>query len=354
MQRVVVKIGTESLTCGGKYIDPLMIDKLAAETAECAQSGTQLLIVTSGAAAMGRTQLKSHAKLKKTTIAAVGQAGLMGLYDHAFSRYSLPIAQILVDHDTLNNKEIFLAFQDTLQEMCAAGIVPIINENDALTTGTTIAFGNNDALSGKIALSARADGLIILSHVAGLYDADPAKNPRARLIRRVTDVNRELIKLCSKETSAQGTGGMIAKLNTARLTTACGIYTVVARMDEPQILPRLIAGEEIGTVFEPRSHAYQLKNRDRWILSAKISSGFVVVDDGAVSALKKGKSLLAVGIKKSFGTFKPKQIIEVLNTARETIAIGIVNMSEQTLVKCLESADTYNQEVIHTDNMIVL
>ena len=353
MKRVVIKIGTNALADAAGHIDQGRIDAFADQIMAVRAHGVEVIIVSSGAVSQGLAHASALASMSKRAYAAIGQADLIARYASAFRAHGALIGQILVSHRDFQNKGIYQFLQRTLAELAEAGVVPVVNENDAITNETAASFHDNDSLAVALALMVSAQIVLILSHINGLYTQDP-KHPGARLIPSVTDVNRELIKLCEKTTSQRGSGGMIAKVKAARLACAFGISTVIANSAIPGVIEKAIAGATVGTVFSPRQNHPHLRNRSRWIVSAKISSGSLVVDNGASQALAKGKSLLAVGIKKIYGGFKKGEIIEVLNTDGDALAIGIVNTDDQTLRGNIEKGNLYNQEVIHADNLILI
>ena len=351
-QRWVIKIGTHSLTRGQKNIQPDVIGQLLEEIHELNQRGIEVILVSSGAVAAGKSIAPGI--VDKHIFASIGQPHLINLYLNAARKKQLSIAQLLLSQHDLGNKDTFLTLQHTLQTMLTEHILPIINENDAITRDTEAALGDNDSLAAKIALSSAATRLIILSHVNGLYSEDPTMNPRARIIAEVSDVNGPLLQLASKEKSSQGSGGMVSKLKAIRLATAFGIPGHITNLDADNVLTQIADGKKIGTEFLPNKKSLHVKNRDRWILSAKISSGAITVDDGAKLALQKGKSLLAVGLRNVHGKFQAGKIIEILDLNRETIGMGIVKMDDKELTSLLQSQKVYNQEVIHADNLITL
>lgn len=352
MKRAVVKIGTHTLLSATGGIDEALLAVLADDIQSARTAGKEIIIVTSGAVASGRHLLANKKNLTKRACASAGQADLTVHYTQAFSKASLVVGQILISKNDIINKTTYSTLQETINDLLAAGVVPLINENDALTNGTAATFKDNDSLSIVIALAAEADLVINLSHVDGLYTKDPTTNPDATLLKTVDSVSKELLRLGEKTTSEHGSGGMLAKLRAMRLASAFGITMVIANGRKPQIISRALDGESVGTLFLPSPT--KLTKRDRWLVSANISSGSLVIDAGAGVALKRGKSLLAVGIKKILGTFNQGEIIDVLDMDGDLLAIGMVKMDNKKLATMLTAGDVYNQEIIHTDSLILI
>lgn len=353
MQRIIVKIGTHTLLGKDGQIDAAIAKKYAAEIKKLNQQGYQIIIVTSGAVAQGKF-FSQNKNLNKKALAAVGQIHLMSVYKEAFAGEFLSVSQLLLGKNDILDKNTYNTLRDTIENLLENDVVPLINENDAITNGTTVGFRDNDSLAVVVALAVDAQMIINLSHVDGLFDKDPEKYADAKIIHQVDSVTKELVRLCDNSASKQGSGGMIAKLRAMRLASSFGVTMVIANGREDNIIEKVIKGEQIGTVFlsHPKS---SLKARDRWIVSAKISTGSLVIDNGAATALKKGKSLLAVGVKKIYGTFKKGEIIDVLDLGGDLLAIGIVKIDYQDLQKLFSKKETiYNQEVIHANDLIIL
>lgn len=353
MRRMVIKIGTNALTDAHGRLDTERVKSFARDIAEIRQAGGEVVVVSSGAVSQGQARITSNARLHKRAYAAVGQAELIAQYVATFQAHDLATGQLLLSQRDFANKDIYQVFQQTMEELLSAGVVPILNENDALTNDTAATFYDNDSLAAAVALAVNAEMLLILSHIDGLYTQDP-KNSDSQLIATVEDVNKELIRLCEKTISDRGSGGMIAKVKAARLACAFGIAVVIVNGALGSVIKKVWSGASVGTRFIPRVNPPALRNRSRWIVSAKISSGSLLVDAGAARALSAGKSLLAVGVKKVYGGFKKGEIIEVLDAAEEALAVGIVSIDDQTLREKIERGEQHNQEVIHADNLILI
>jgi len=250
-KRIVVKIGTSSLTDERYRLDPRKVQKFVHEAMELRRSGKEVLVVTSGAigAGVGRLGLKERPREMGMlqAAAAVGQGILMQVYEKYFSEYKQPVAQMLLTREDFLNSIRQKNFENTLNILLKWGVVPIVNENDSVAV-EEIRVGDNDMLSAFVATSARADLLILLSDVDGLYTSDPNKDKSAKLVKQVERVTPEIEKLAGKA-SLRGFGGMVSKVHAAKIACEFGIPVIIAKSDERDVLKRVMAGEEIGTIF---------------------------------------------------------------------------------------------------------
>lgn len=319
------------------------------------QKGNHVILVSSGAVALGRTILRTQniTNASREIAAAVGQLHLMSLYEKLATRIHIPIGQILVSRPHLVERELFLKFQHTITDFYKKNILAIINENDVMVTDTTWGFGDNDTLSASLAISFDAKRLIILSHIDGLYTADPSTDPTATLISEVHDINQELMKYCAVTTSSVGRGGMISKMKAARLTTNIGIETYIINGANPDALTIAFQSGKVGTKCIARVPQNTLKNKKKWVLVARTSAASIEVDDGAANAIQNGKSLLAVGITQVYGEFKGGTSVEILNKQKEGIAFGIVDISSEELT-ANDFATQHGMQVMHADNIVRL
>lgn len=348
----IVKVGSNTVVDESGKVRTEIISDIIKSLYQVMAKGVRVVLVTSGAVRIGRTVLGKDAV--STTAASVGQPLLFRYYQEEAEKNNLKVAEFLLTRPYIVTREYFLNLQNTLNSLLDQGILPIVNENDALVAYTEWSFGDNDSLSSALAISIKAEKLIILSHIDGLFDSDPTKNKDAKLISKVSDVNSELLKYCSPDASLGGRGGMLSKLKAARLVTAVGIEAQIISGLRIGNLSKAFNGEPIGTVFMPRKFNATISNRDRWILAAKNSAGSIEIDDGAVEALKKGKSLLAVGVKKIHGEFKKKEIVEIVDSARQGVACGIADYSSLEVEEILRTNNTKDVRLMHTDNMITL
>jgi len=317
-KRVVIKIGTNTLARDGG-VDTAYVRKVARQVAELINAGRQVLIVTSGAIGMGAGQLKLAEKPKdmqlRQACAAIGQPLLMQEYRKAFLRYGITVAQVLLTAEVLNNRKTYLNLRNSIESLLKLSVVPIINENDSVSTdeiGT--AFGDNDRLSALVASKVDADLLIMLSDIDALYDKDPRKHPDAKPIDAVFEITPEIEANAAGPGSAHATGGMKTKILAAKIASNAGCRIVLANGKAVNVISRIISGAKLGTVFMPKR---RLSNRKRWILNSA-PSGSISIDSGAVAAIKKRKSLLPSGITAVKGTFEAGSVV-MLNTQAKAV-----------------------------------
>ncbi len=348
----IVKVGSNTIVDENGIIRIEIIRDILESLQNIIKNGGRVVLITSGAVRLGRVALGSETLA--TVAASVGQTYLFAAYYQEAEKMKLKLAEFLLTRPYIITREYFLNLQATFNSLLDQGILPIVNENDALVAHTDWSFGDNDSLAAALAISLKAKRLVILSHIEGLFDADPNKDSNAKLIRTVRDINSELLKHCSSETSAGGRGGMLSKLKVARLVTAVGIETqIISGLTKGNLL-KALHGEEIGTVFLPRKSNENISNRDRWLLAAKNSAGSIEIDEGAVVALKNGKSLLAVGVKNVNGQFNKKEIVEIVDTGRQGVAFGIVDYSSIEIKDMLQTNNLKDIQLMHTDNLITI
>jgi glutamate 5-kinase len=312
----VVKIGTNLLTDSGG-INSSYIEEVSSQVAGLIEENRQVLLVSSGAIGLGAGELGITSRITdiqlRQACAAIGQPLLMYRYRSAFARHGLIIAQVLLTREVFNNRRSYLNLRNSVERLLELGSVPIFNENDSISTdeiGT--AFGDNDRLSALVASKVDADLLVLLSDIDGLYDSDPKENPQAVRIGRVEEVDDRIMSYAGSAGSEFSTGGMATKLKAARIAAAAGCATLLAHGREERILARLLAGEDIGTLFLPGE---KLSNRSRWILNS-VPRGSIIVDNGAVEALRHRKSLLASGILRVEGVFNAGDVVQINDVAK--------------------------------------
>lgn len=311
LRRVVVKIGTNTLTRGGR-LDEGYLEKTAEQVAQIRRQGPTVLLVTSGAIGLGAAELGFQQKPSsiplRQALAAVGQPLLMAAWRRAFEKVGLKVAQILVTYDVFSHRSSYLSLRNTVETLLSTGVVPIFNENDAISIAEiSRAFGDNDRLSALVASKVDADLLILLSDVDALYEADPRTSADARPIREVEDIDAQLFQVAGRAGSAFATGGMRTKLQAARIAQKAGCATLLAHGREPEVLLRLLKGEELGTLFHPKE---KLPGRKRWLYSA-LPQGWLTVDEGAMQALRAHKSLLPSGVTAVEGDFPAGSVVSV-------------------------------------------
>lgn len=348
----VVKVGSNTIVDGRGAVRRAVIRDIVATLGNVIRDGGRVLLVTSGAVKLGRISLGQD--VSATVAASVGQTMLFDAYLREATSSNIKLAQFLLTRPHLVTRAHFLNLQSTINALLDKGIIPVINENDALAAHTDWGFGDNDSLAAALAISLKAHRLLIVSHIEGLFDVDPTIDRNANLLKSVRDVNAELLKYCSPDTSIGGRGGMVSKLKAARIATAVGIEVRILSGIIEGNLAKALRNEKIGTVFLPRKSESTISNRDRWLLAAKNSAGSIEIDPGAAEALTKGKSLLAVGVVSVHGQFGKKEIIEIVDAEKQGIAFGIVDYASKEITDMLRTNNLRDIRLMHADNMITI
>ena len=367
-QRIIVKAGTNILTGGRDDLDDSFIDNLVSQISDLSSSGREMLLVSSGAVAAGRGVMRNLSKSSvlpdRQVLAAVGQGRLMHLYEQAFATHGIPTAQALLSRRDVNDRLGYLNLRNTLLSLLDNGVVPVINENDVVAVEELEGevFGDNDTLSALVANLIDADLLVILGSVEGMYTKDPNIFTDAELISVVEKMDDKLNEYAGPSSDLRGRGGMVTKIEAARLATASGVDVVIANGGTDSVVFRLSNGERIGTLF--KTSVSKLESRKRWMLSGVSNKGNIKVDKGAVSALKSSKtSLLPAGVLSCFGEFERGDIVYIKDEHENNIAAGISNYGSSDLlqIQSLKSDRIeqvlgyyYGDEVIHRDNMVML
>ncbi|MEZ4599789.1 MAG: glutamate 5-kinase [Syntrophotaleaceae bacterium] len=363
IRRVVVKVGS-GVIFGGNGVDESVIKGISTDICELVRQGYEVLLVTSGAVATGKGDLGIVGRPPtiplKQAAAAIGQSRLMRYYKDAFREHNRVVAQILLTRDDLANRRRFLNARNTLMTLLEYGVTPIINENDTVVVDE-IRFGDNDNLSALVTSLAEADLLVILSDVDGLFDSNPKKNSAARLIPLVEQITSEIEAMAGGAGSDVGTGGMSTKIEAAKRATLYGVGTVIVNGRLPGVLPRILAGEEVGTWF--RAVPDRLKARKHWIAFTKKTRGVLYVDDGARRALlEKGKSLLPRGVARIEGPFDRGDAVRICDLEGHELARGVIGYSRQELALIIGRKSSeieqvlgykYGDEVVHRDNLVL-
>lgn len=363
-RRVVVKIGSNVLTGADGHVSEKIVGELARQVADLCRGGREIVIVTSGAISTGMVRMglskRPNALPQLQAAAAVGQSHLMNLYAKQFGAEGLEAAQILLTADDLKIRQRHLNARNTIIALLERKIVPVINENDTVST-EEIKFGDNDALSALVSNLVKADLLVILTDIDGLMTRDP-KMGGGELIREVRCMSPEIEALARGAGSARGTGGMASKLKAVKMVTSSGEAAIVANGKERGVLERLFAGEELGTLFHPGKG--KLRGRKRWIAFFIKPKGRIVVDDGAAAALlDRGKSLLPTGVRDALGDFKDGDKVSIVALNGREIARGLTNYSSEDLrkIKGLKTGAIHGvlghkdyDEVVHRDNMVLM
>jgi len=326
--RIVIKLGTNVLTTRQEWevsvprsqgreiaeghIDLAYLHRIAHQISRLRSLGKHPILVTSGAIGMGALELGISRKVKgidlRQACAAIGQPLLMQEYRSAFAVYGLTIAQVLITREVLNNRTSYKNLRNSVETLLSMGVVPIFNENDAVSTdeiGT--AFGDNDQLSALIASKIDAELLVILSDIDGFYDGDPRTNPQAKPLLTIEELTPDIYALAGGSGSEFSIGGMVTKLKAVEIARDAGCPVIITHGRLADILPRLLEGEEIGTLFVP---SVPLRNRTRWLKNAR-PAGSIVIDKGAMQAIQNKKSLLPKGITQVVGSFHENSVVSV-------------------------------------------
>ena len=364
-KRIVVKIGTGTITGSSGRIDNTKIENIANDISSVINKGKEVLLVTSGAIASGTEKLKLKSKQAslplKQAAAAVGQNLLMHIYEEVFSKHGFSIAQILLTQDDFRNRARFINARNTIYTLLKYRVIPIINENDTVSV-EEIKFGDNDNLSFLVSNLVEADLLIILSDVDGLHTADPRKH-EGKLITEVKHITDEIESVSCSSTSKFGIGGMQTKISAAKRAVRLGIGVIIANGTRKNILTDIINCKETGTFFFPQK-TDKIKQKKKWIAFTLVSKGKIFIDEGAKEAItKKGKSLLSSGIVGVEGEFEFGDAISIYDKDMREIARGLVNYNSSDIEKIkgkksleIESILGYKDydEVIHRDNLVII
>ncbi len=347
-KRIVVKIGTNTLTKDGG-VDAAYVRRIAGQISSLLKTGRQVVIVSSGAIGMGSGQLSGYqdtralgsgyqgsrksgmgavaGKIKdikmRQACAAIGQPLLMAEWRKSFLRYGVTVAQVLLTTEVLNNRKTYLNLRNSIETLLKLSVVPVLNENDSVSTdeiGST--FGDNDKLSALVASKIDADLLIMLSDIDALYDKNPRKFADARPIHTVYEITEDIMRSAGGKGTEYATGGMKTKIEAAKIASNAGCRIVLANGRLKNVIGRIIAGDEIGTVFMPKR---KLSNRSRWILNSA-AAGTIFIDDGAMWAIKNRKSLLPSGITSIKGTFEGGVVVMLNDNAK-----AVTNLSSSQL-----------------------
>ena len=360
---VVAKIGTSSITDDGGAIRREAIEKLCSEVAVLRDRGDRVVVVTSGAIAAGLPELGMDGDRRSVSmetlqaVATVGQSALMGMYRDVFSRLGIVAGQVLLVPLDFVIRSQYVHAAATLRKLLELGVVPVVNENDAVADDE-IRWGDNDRLAALVANLVQADLLVLLTDTAGVLTEDPRRNSNASLIEEIVDFDHHLRRGAGGAGTNRGSGGMASKITAARVASLSGVPTVIADAARPSVLVDAVAGVAgVGTMV--RAAAHRLPARKLWIGFAVVSQGEVVVDPGARAALGQGKSLLAIGVRAVSGSFDAGAPVEVREAGGEVFAKGLVRHSSQEL----SSAAGRRREalpagapnvVIHANDLVVL
>jgi len=364
-KRWVIKIGSALLTNDGRGLDKMAIQNWVAQMAQLHQRDIELVLVSSGAVAEGMSRLnwtqRPTALYQLQAAAAIGQMGMVQTYESFFQEHAIHTAQVLLTHDDLVNRQRYLNARSTLRSLMNLKVVPVVNENDTVTTDE-IRFGDNDTLAGLVANLIEADLLVILTDQQGLYERDPRLDPTARLIEEGYADDSRLEAMAGDTGGQLGRGGMLTKLRAAILAARSGTTTLITSGRITDVLLQIAAGENIGTLLQPAQAPFAA--RKQWLASHLKMRGYLYLDQGAVKALRdRGKSLLPIGVTHSEGDFARGDMVVCLCPDRQEVARGLVNYNAEDANKILGYTSEKIQEIlgyvdepelIHRDNLVLV
>lgn len=365
-KRIVIKVGTSTITYANGKRNFSQIDRLAREISDLQNQGKEMILVTSGAVAVGVDRMGLPGKPKtipgKQAAAAVGQSVLMHTYEKFFADYGQIVAQVLITKTEAIDRHRYTNTRNTFMELMRQRVIPIVNENDVVALDE-LKIGDNDNMSALVAGIVDADLVIILSDVDGLYTDNPQTHPDAVIVPEVAEITPEIEASAGGVGSARGTGGMATKIQAAKAATSSGIHLVIASGTEKNAITRVLQGEELGTLFVSRENRLQF--RKRWLAFGAKIAGSIVVDDGCAKAIRKagGCSILPAGVFAVQGEFLPGSTVSVIDKDAHELARGLVHYSSAELeqIKGCNSGEIANilghknfDEVIHRDDLVIL
>ena len=363
-RRIVVKVGTSTLTHPSGGMNLHRIEHLVRELIDEANQGKEVLLVSSGAIAAGMNTLglkeRPAGVPERQALAAIGQGALLHIYEKFFHEYGRTMAQVLLTKENAARHHQYMNSRNALLALLGMNVIPVINENDAVAVDE-IKIGDNDNLSAVVAALVDADALIILSDIDGVYTANPRTDSAACLISEIPEITPEIERLAGGAGSAQGTGGMQTKIEAAKIAQNAGVTMVIARGDEDGIIRGILRGEEIGTLFPAREA--HLRIRQSWLAFGKKLAGEIVVDAGCIDAMRRGASILAVGVTDVYGAFSAGDTVRVLSLAGQEVARGIAAYDAADIARLMghQTADfqtlvegASHEEIIHRDNMVLM
>lgn len=367
-RRLVVKIGSSTLTTSESSIDYDYLDALASQISALRDEGWDVVIVSSGAIASGLEALGITARPKDMphlqAAASVGQSALSSAYARAFDPHAIITSLVLLTRRDTADREAYLHARDTLSTLLDMGVVPIVNENDTVSV-EQIRFGDNDTLAALVACLIEADMMVILSDIDGLYDSNPQTNPGARLVGKVARIDKSVMDAAGGAGSVAGSGGMITKIRAARVLMSAAIPMMIVNGREADVVLKAVHREGIGTTFESNKPAHEITPRKLWLALGDSPRGAVYVDEGAKRALiERGSSLLCVGITRVDSHFDTDDIIDIKDADDIVIARGKVSASSDEIeLACGKSSEELNGNrilaslartpVVHRDELVL-
>ena len=366
--RIIVKAGTSLLTSGSGQLDLSILENLVFQIAELQRRGYQIVLVSSGAVAVGRSAMDSALEnkdvLDRQVLAAVGQPRLMNIYEQLFANQGIICAQALLSRRDFNDRLGYLNLRNTLWSLMDRGMLPIINENDVVAVEELEGnvFGDNDSLSAMVSNVIDADLLLMLGTVDGMFTKDPNLNDDAELISTVDHVDESINEFGGPSSDRMGRGGMATKIEAAKLATSSGANVIIANGTVDAVIERIINGERLGTLFMSRFS--RLESRERWMVSGLLDDTYIKIDSGAAQALSfENSSLLAAGIVDVEGDFERGDVVSIMGNNNRRISIGISNYSSADLLRIRNLRSNaieetlgyhYGDAVVHRNNMVKL
>lgn len=364
-QRIVVKVGTSTLTHETGKLNFFRIERLVRELSDLVNQGKEIVLVSSGAVGAGMERLGLTEKPKtipeKQAAAAVGQGVLLHVYEKIFAEYGQTVGQVLLTREDSVKRSRYVNSRNTLLQLLAMGVIPIINENDAVAVDE-LKIGDNDTLSAMVGTIVDADLIIILSDVDGVYTANPQTNPEAKLLSEIVDITPEIDELAGGPGTLRGTGGMYTKIQAAKIAVNAGIALVIASGTQDGVVREILTGQDVGTLFPSKHNRLQV--RKSWLAFGSRIAGDVQVDSGCAKAIAKtGSSLLAAGIVKVQGEFEQGKTIRILDPNGRELARGLSNYSSSEIERIrgkhtdeISSVLGYKttDEVVHRDHLVLM
>ena len=368
MKRLVIKIGSSTLTNPNGGIDRTLLDDIARQVASVRQQGWQVILVSSGAISCGLERLGMAERPSDMpslqAAASVGQPAFSSAWSDAFAKQGIVTSLVLLTRRDTADRQAYLHARDTLSRLLELGVVPIVNENDTVSV-EQIRFGDNDTLSALVACLVNASLDVILSDIDGLYSANPSKDPTAHLVSHVERIDADIMGAAGDAGSKMGSGGMITKIKAARVLGAAGIPMVICLGRRPDVIVDAAAGKDVGTLFSASQKGHEVTPRKLWIALGDASRGTLVVDDGAMHALiDRGGSLLSVGVTAVEGTFAEGDIVDVQNSSGYLFARGRIAFSRDEVELALGRtrdelshnrllSELAEKPLIHRDDLVI-
>lgn len=362
VRRVVVKVGTATITDAAGRMNRRKVGRLVDQVIEARRGGVEVALVSSGAIASGISRMRLPERPRDIealqAVAAVGQGVLINIYSELFGAGGVAVGQVLLTQADMNHRQQYLNARRTIEQLFKMGAVPVINENDTVAT-EEITFGENDLLAALVASLLRADVLVLLTDTAGLYTADPRKCADARLLDTVERITPDIECLAGEAGSEIASGGMSSKVQAAKISVSSGVPAVIADGRRPRVIADVIAGKRVGTYFAAKR---KIASRKHWIGYVKESSGRLVVDEGAAGAItEKGKSLLPAGVVRVEGEFRVGDSVDIIDLEGRLLGRGLTSYDavEADLIKGQRSARVKEilgeggEPIVHRDSLVV-